>query len=176
VTTNRFSLLTTDNQSDPTISSSQTPFNTANCEDTPSKTNLNYEDAPIRLNLPPPIIVRGVLDFIGFRDELVILIGSDNFFFKSSTNDLKIQTTKPEYYRVITHFLKENEVQYHTYQPREEKSFRIVIHNLHPSPTTVDIGIAIEEEGYTVCQVTNIIHKSTKVKLPIFLSTSIQQK
>jgi len=76
VTTNRFSLLTTDNQSDPTTSSSQTPFNTANCEDAPSKTNLNYEDALSRSNLPPPIIVRGVLDFIGFRDELVRLIGS----------------------------------------------------------------------------------------------------
>jgi len=58
-------------------------------------------------------------------------------------------------------------VQYHTYQPREEKSFRIVIRNLHPSTSTVDIGIAIEEEGYTVRQVTNIIHKTTKVKLPI---------
>jgi len=66
VTTNRFSLLTTDNRSDPTTSSSQTPFNTANCEDAPSKTYLNYEDAPSRSNLPPPIIVRGVLDFIGF--------------------------------------------------------------------------------------------------------------
>jgi len=114
VTTNRFALLTTDNQSDPTTSSSQTPFNAANYVDAQSKTNLNYEGAPSRSNLPPPIIVRGVLDFIGFRDELVRLIGSDNFFFKSSTNDLKIQTTTPEYYRVIIHFLKENEAQYHT--------------------------------------------------------------
>ncbi|KAE9529197.1 hypothetical protein AGLY_011993 [Aphis glycines] len=170
ITTNRFALLATDNQSDPTTSLSQTPFNTANCVDPPSKTNLNLndEDAPSKTNLPPPIIVRGVLDFIGFRDELVRLIGSDNFFFKSSTNDLKIQTTKPEYYRVIIHFLKENEAQYHTYQPREEKSYRIVIRNLHPSTPTVDIGIAIEEEGYTVRQVSNVIHKTTKVKLPIF--------
>lgn len=168
ITANRFALLATDNQSDPTNSSSQTPFNTDNCEDAPKKTNLNYEDAPSRSNLPPPIIVRGVLDFIGFRDELIRLIGSDNFFFKSSSNDLKIQTTKPEYYRVIIHFLKDNEAQYHTYQPREEKSYRIVIRNLHPSTPTVDIGIAIEEKGYTVRQVTNIIHKTTKVKLPIF--------
>ncbi|KAF0707613.1 Uncharacterized protein FWK35_00035033, partial [Aphis craccivora] len=147
VTTNRFALLTTDNQSDPTTSSSQTPFNAANYVDAQSKTNLNYEGAPSRSNLPPPIIVRGVLDFIGFRDELVRLIGSDNFFFKSSTNDLKIQTTTPEYYR---------------------KPYRIVIRNLHPSTPTVDIGIAIEGEGYTVRQVSNIIHKTTKVKLPIF--------
>jgi len=108
VTTNRFALLTADNQSDPTIRSSQTPSTTANCEDPLSKTNLNNEDAPSRTNLPPPIIVRGVLDFIGFRDELVRLIGSDNFFVKSSTNDLKIQTTKPEHYRVIIKRMRRN--------------------------------------------------------------------
>lgn len=73
------------------------PSNTGNCE-----------EAPIRKNLPPPIIVRGVLDFIGFRDELVRLVGSENFFFKSPTNDLKIQTTKPDHYCVIIHFLKES--------------------------------------------------------------------
>jgi len=36
------------------------------------------------------------------------------------------------------------------------------------STPTVDIGIAIEEKGYTVRQVTNVIHKIAKVKLPIF--------
>jgi len=102
-----------------------------------------------------------VLDFICFRDELARLVGSENVFCKSSTNDLKIQTTKPDHYRVINHFLKESEAQYHTYQPREEKFFR----NLHQSTPMVDIGIAIEEG---LRQVANVIHKTTKNKLHIF--------
>ncbi|VVC42920.1 Pre-C2HC domain [Cinara cedri] len=155
-TTNRFTPLATNDQIDPFTSPPQAPSNTDNCE------------APTRANLPPPIIVRGVLDFISFRDELVRLVGSDNFFFKSSTNDLKIQSTKPEFYRAIIHFLKERKAQYHTYQPREEKSFRVVIRNLHPSTPTAEIGFAIEELGYTVRQVANVIHKITKNKLPIF--------
>jgi len=157
ITTNRFALLTTNDRTDPTTRSSQTPSNTINCEDAPSRTNL-----------PTPIIVRGILDFIGIRDELVKLIGPENFFFKSSTYDLKIQTTKSDHYRVIIHFLKEKEAQYHTYQLREEKSYRVVIRILHPSTPTFDIGIAIEDKGYTVRQVTNVIHKTPKVKLPIF--------
>lgn len=157
VTANRFASLSASDQTDPTNRSSQTLSNPVKCDEAPTSTNL-----------PPPIIVRGVLDFIGFRNMLVKLVGSENFFFKSSSKDLKIQTSKPDHYRVIIHFLKESDAQYHTYQPREEKSFRIVIRNLHPSTPTVDIGIAIEEEGYTVRQVANVIHKTTKDKLPIF--------
>lgn len=157
VTANRFASLITNYQTDSTDRLSQTPSNPDKCE-----------EVRIRTNLPPPIIIRGVLNFIGFRDKFARLVGSKNFFFKSSTKDLKIQTTKPDHYRVIIHFLKESDAQYHTYQPRDEKSFRIVIRNLHPSTPTVDIGIAIEEERYTVRQVANVIHKTTKDKLPIF--------
>lgn len=103
-----------------------------------------------------------------FRDELIKLVGIKNFFFKSSINDLKIQTTKPDHYRDIIRFLKESEAQYHTYQLCEENAFRIVIRKLHLSILTVDIGIAIEEEGYIVRQVANVIHKTTKKKLLLF--------
>lgn len=110
-----------------------------------------------------------MLDFIGFRNELINLIGPENFQFKSSTNDLKVQTTKPEYYRKVIQFLKNQNAQYHTYQPQDEKAFRIVIRNLHPSTPTTEIGIAIEDKGFTVRQVANVLHRETKNKVPIFL-------
>lgn len=72
------------------------------------------------------------------------------------------------HFRAITHFLKESEAQYNTYQPREEKPFRIVICNLHPSTPTIDLGITIEEIGYSERQVANVIHKNTKNKITIF--------
>jgi len=71
-TANRFASLNTNDQT-LTIRSPQ-KLNTINCE-----------KAPIRANLPPPIIVRGVLDFIGFRNELIRLVGSENFLCKSTT-------------------------------------------------------------------------------------------
>lgn len=153
ITANKFSSLATNDQSDTTISLPQTSSNTIHCEET-----------PLKINLPPPIIVLGMLDFISYRKKLMKLVGLENFLCKSSTNDLKIQTTKPEHYCAIIHFLKESKAQCHTYQLHEEKSFRVVIRNLHPSTPTVDIGIAIEEIGYTVCQVANVIHKTTKNK------------
>jgi len=128
ITANRYSPLTTD---DNIIESCDTHTeNTANIE----------VDQPAKIKLSPPICIRGILDFVGFRKQFIDLIGSKNFILKSSTNNLKIQTTRPEFYRKIIHFLKENNAQYHTYQPLEDKPFRIVVRNLHPSTPTVDIG------------------------------------
>lgn len=79
---NRFASLATNDQTDTTISLPQTLFNTINCEEAPNRTNL-----------PPSIFVCGMLDCIDFRNKLVSLVGSENFFCKSSTNDLKIQTS-----------------------------------------------------------------------------------
>lgn len=155
VTINRYSPLVTDD-------------NNLESNEIDTNNRTNDEDQPVKIKLPPPIFVRGILDFVGLRNQLVVLIGSENFIFKSSTNNLKIQTTKPEFYRATIHFLKDNNAQYHTYQPLEDKAFRVVVRNLHPSTPTDEIGIAIEEIGFSVRQVTNVLQKTTKNKLPLF--------
>jgi hypothetical protein len=60
------------------------------------------------MKLPPPIFVRSILDFIGLRNKLIKLISADKFIFKSSINDLKIQTSDSESYRNIIHFLRDS--------------------------------------------------------------------
>jgi PAX-interacting protein 1 len=71
-------------------------------------------------------------------------------------------------YREIIKYLKHGKVEYHTYQARENKTFRIVIRKLHSSAPTSEVGVSIEEIGYSVRQVTNIIYKTTKRPHPIF--------
>ncbi|KAL4149790.1 hypothetical protein QTP88_003654 [Uroleucon formosanum] len=117
---------------------------------------------------PPPIIVNGINDFVRLRSELIKLIGSENFLFKSSTNNLKIITKNSDSYRSVVKFLNDQGAEYHTYQQRENKAFRIVIRNIHPSTPTNEVGIAIQEIGFTVRQVVNVRHKITKLALPIF--------
>lgn len=58
--------------------------------------------------------------------------------------------------------------EYHTYQSRDDKDFRILNRNIHPSTPTSKIGIAIQEIGLTVRQVVNIGYKITKIPFPIF--------
>lgn len=80
------------------------------------------EDQSIKIKLPPPTFVRGILDLVEFPYQLIDLISSKTFIFKLYTNNLKIQTTKPEFYRETIYFLKENNAQYHTYQQLEDKA------------------------------------------------------
>jgi len=89
---------------------------------------VNVQNKP-----PPPIFVKGVADLPELCARLIELIGVDNFFCKSSADKLKIQTSNPESYSVLIHFLKDENAKYHTYQLREDKPLRIVIHNLHSS-------------------------------------------
>ena len=141
-----------------------TAFNpTSNIND--SESNPQQEKTT---HLPPPIMVKGVLDFVSLRAELIDLVGPENFTFKSSINNLKIQTKNPETYRAIIHFLQEEEADFHTFQMQEHKAFRIVIKNLHPTTNTAEIRTALEEIGYQVRQITNVLHKHTKINLPIF--------
>lgn len=65
-------------------------------------------------------------------------------------------------YRTVIKYLKVKKAEYHTYQQRENKAFRVVIRNIHPSTPLNEVGIAIQEIGFTVCQVANVRHKITK--------------
>jgi len=118
--------------------------------------------------LPPPIFIKGVLDFIGLRNSIRDLIGPSSFLCKSSTAHLKIQTDNPDNYRKLIRLLKEINAQFHTYQLHSEKSLRIVVKNLHPTTPVEDIAAAIEEIGHSVKNVINIKHHQTKSPLPMF--------
>ena len=44
----------------------------------------------------------------------------------------------------------EKNTEFHTYKPRQDRSFRVVIRNLHPSTDIQDIKQAIMEKGHEV--------------------------
>jgi len=130
--------------------------------DSDQKNSLNDTIKP-----PPPIFVRGVVDFTGVCTKLVNLIGADNFFCKSSADHLKIQTSNPESYKVIVRHLNDENAEYHTYQLKEDKPIRVVIRNLHPSTQTVLIK-ELEVRLFEVRRVTNVLHRTSKLQLPLF--------
>jgi hypothetical protein len=118
---------------------------------------------------PPPIFVRGVLEFKDLRNEISELIGKDKFFCKSSMDQLKIQTATPEAYRLLVNYLKNSNAQFHTYQLTQDKPIRVVIRNIHPSTEVNEIKNELTELSFVVKQVTNVLHKTTKLPLPLFL-------
>jgi hypothetical protein len=121
-----------------------------------------------KIDLPPPIFVKGVKDFFELSNELAVITGTEKFSCKTISLHLKFQLDTFDNYRKIIHFLKDNDAEYHTYQLKSDKAFGVVLRNLHPSTPVSEISAATEEIGYSFRQVTNIIHHQSKIPLPLF--------
>jgi hypothetical protein len=117
---------------------------------------------------PPPIFIRGVEDFPGICTKLIELIGVDNFICKLTADHLEIQTSNLGAYRTLVHYLRNAQAEFHTFQLNEDKPMRIVIRNLHPSTPTEMIKSELELCLYEVRQVTQVIHRISKISLPLF--------
>lgn len=154
--TNRFEILNQLDEPDLNSSSQQMPF------------EQNNEISDEVFKPPPPIFVRGVDNYLDVCTALIELIGVDNFFCKSSADRLKIQTSNPESYRTLIHFLKEQEAEFHTYQLKQDKPLRVVIRNLHPTTNVDTIKEELEVRLFEIRRVTNVLHKVTKIPLPLF--------
>lgn len=119
------------------------------------------------IKLPPPIFIKGVEDFPGLCTALINLIGVDNFFYKSTTDHLKIQSLNPNSFKTIVHFLREEKADFHTFQLNEDKPTRVVLRNLYPTPIGL-IKSELEVRLFKVRQVTQVIHRLNKHPLPLF--------
>lgn len=159
VSTNRYAALEIDDAFD---------TETSKIIENMSENTQTSHEQETRISPPPPIIVRGVTDFLSVRSNLTDLVGQDNFTFKSTINSLKILPSNPSVYRAIIHYLNDNKAEFHTYQLREEKTFRVVVRNLHPTTSTAEIKAALHEIGFNVRNVVNVLHKTSKIALPLF--------
>lgn len=117
------------------------------------------------------------MHFSELRNVISNEIGSDFLYVfiylyliicKSTTMYLKIQTNFFDNYRTLIHFLNDQKAEYHTFQFQADKSFRVVIKNIHPTTDPSEISTAIKEIGFTVKQVIITLHHQTKISPPLF--------
>ncbi|KAL4113853.1 hypothetical protein QTP88_017414 [Uroleucon formosanum] len=153
---NRFEILNQLDEPDLNLSSQQLSF----------EQNNDISDEVFKP--PPPIFVRGVINYLDLCTALIELIGVDNFFCKTSADRLKIQTSNSESYRALIHFLKEQEAEFHTYQLKQDKPLRVVIRNLHPTTNVDTIKEELKVRLFEIRRVTNVLHKVTKIPIPLF--------
>jgi len=158
---NRFSALSADEPSnDSDIADNNDVYNQNESEHVITQTR--------KIELPPPLYVKGTINFADIRNALTEIIGPDSIICKSTTSQLKIQTNTTDSYRTLIHFLNDKKAEHHTFQLQSEKSFRAVVKNIHHTTDHTEIALALEELGFTVRQVTNIKHQTTKIPLPLF--------
>jgi hypothetical protein len=56
-----------------------------------------------------------------------------------------------------------------SHKPRQDRSFRVVLKNIHPSTEVNDIKQALKDEGHEVTNIWNVKQRATNKPLPIHL-------
>jgi hypothetical protein len=85
-----------------------------------------------------------------------------------ANNQVRVQPTTSDSYRSITRALTVNRAEFHTYKPKEERNYRVVLKNMHYSINPDDIKSEIETLGHKVANIWNITQYRTKLPLYVF--------
>ena len=146
---------------------SENPFNLlATDEDTEDNTQKVHVE---KISKSPPIFVSGVED-IGPLTKLLDEIDGKNYSLKIlANNQVKILPSMSEKYLPIIEGLKKKKTEFYTYQRKQDKSYKAVLRNMHPSTDLEDLKAAIEEYEHKVIRITNIRERTTQKSLPLFI-------
>ena len=117
---------------------------------------------------PPPIFINDVIDIQTMTKSLERDISKEDYNLKITNNQVKILPTNPEVYRKLTKTLRALNANFHTYQLKEERPFRVVLRNIHHSADIDELKTELSKLGHEVINVSNIRHRVTKDPLSLF--------
>lgn len=118
---------------------------------------------------PPPIIIPNVGDIKSMIKSFSDQIKQDNFSYKSLRDgQIRLMVKNIPCYRKIVKFLDNNNLAYHTYQLKKERSYRVVVKKLHYSTPIDELKTEIESKGHKVRNITNIKTRNHREPLPMF--------
>uniref|UniRef100_A0A1B0CRN6 Putative nucleic-acid-binding protein from transposon x-element n=1 Tax=Lutzomyia longipalpis TaxID=7200 RepID=A0A1B0CRN6_LUTLO len=146
-------------------------FNELDEEHSSDNTNgeqLTGSECPKREPRPPPIFIYNVV-VIQPLTALLNAIAPNGYTVKILSNDqVKLQMQTIEAYRMAIKELQDRNTELHTYQIKKERTFRVVLKNLHHSVDHEELKKELLEQGHTVINLFNVRHRVTKKPLPMF--------
>lgn len=117
---------------------------------------------------PPPLVIDQVSRIAPLYAKLDE-VAKDNYTLKViGTERVRIQPTRKEDYSAIYKALEDNGSQFHTYEVKANRAFRVVLKNLHPSTDLKELKETLKLKGHEARNVHNITQRGTKMPLPLF--------
>lgn len=128
------------------------------------------EDAAINEPKPPPIFVPGIQSL---PSMLSIInnnsVNNNEYTYKIiNRNQMKINPTTGHTYCDIVKNLKASNIDFHTFQLKQNRAFRVVLRHIHHSVNTADISQELSIKGHSVRNIFNIRHRISKEPLSLF--------
>ena len=116
----------------------------------------------------PPIFVSGVGNICPLKALLDNIVKNEYTLKVLSNNEIKIQPHSSEKYLPIVEELKKKNTEFHTYQRKQEKGYKVVLRNMHSSVDINELKSEIENLGHKVMKIANIRQRITQKPLPLF--------
>ena len=126
---------------------------------------------------PPPLIfIDDVIEIKTMTETIEKEISKEEYKLKISNNRVKILPTNLDAYRKLTKLLKTLNANFHTYQLKEERSFRVVLRNIHHSADLDELKFELLKHGHEVTNISNIRHRITENPLSLYFIDIKQKK
>jgi hypothetical protein len=116
---------------------------------------------------PPPIFIKNVKNINSLLKQITG-VNPGEFCHSANNNNLKLTFKTVQGYRNVIKYLESTTAEYHTFQLKSEKAFRVVIRGLHPSCDTGLMIAELKELGFEAIQMLPVRHPVTKQLLPLF--------
>lgn len=133
--------------------------------------NSDMEDETTpREPTPPPIYIPSVKDI-----KLLLNIIDSNgvnkldYTYKIlNRNQLKLNANSGQTYSAIVKNLRTSNIDFHTFQLKQHRAFRVVLRHIHHSMDVSEIKHELGEKGHKVRNICNILNRLTKEPLSLF--------
>lgn len=117
---------------------------------------------------PPPIYIHNIMNINSMINELKTLDCGGFRHVTIENNKVKLNVDLIDGYRKVIDYLKSHQAEFHTYQIKSDKAFRVVIRGLHHSCNIEFMMTELKELGYEPIQMLPVRHPVTKLPLPLF--------
>lgn len=117
---------------------------------------------------PPPITIYQVQNITPLQKLLDSLINTRYQISSLGLHKIKLQLENTEDFNSALLALDKNKTEYHTYRPKQEKTYRVIMKGLHPSSDIDFIKDELKKEGHETTNIWNIRHRTSKQPLPMF--------
>lgn len=164
-TRNKFQPLEEDNESMETESEIEEEEIEPKNKTNPKKTNENSKNYAKR-NKPPPIVVKGKFSDHEKIIETLKKEAINGFSFKFGPQNTSIYINDNQEYITIKQIFDENNTEYYTYTPKNEKTHAFVLKGLEIPVTTEDIMSEIKDKHNL--KIINV-YKMKNTKRPLYL-------
>ena len=115
----------------------------------------------------PPIYVNSVHNVKPLM-EVLAKIDAKYTLKTISTTEIKIQPSTSDKYLPIVEELKKRKTEFYTFQRKQDKNYKVVLKNIHPSVDIEELTNEIEDHGHKVKRINNIKRYTNQDHLPLF--------